>query len=1246
MKKLLILSAVLVCLLLCCFFAGAADIPLTGTETEVTGMDFTTAKEIRSQSYTLTSAEQAAISNGDLVVFTFVTKAKTACTKMTVTVDGAEGVPSLTYFIPVQWTRVTVPVVAKNLSSVALTVEGTVLMAQASYENRGAVDIATTDTESGQHLLEPFVYTRLDGNAGLGVGSTKDILRSGNFLYSIGSADSGSLKIIDVSDPASPQVRGKLTDLGGSIRQISLCKTGTDVIITSRQNGAYIADVSDPDHPRVRSVYNSIEMATGLSVAGDLAFICNRQNGIEIVDISDLDHPKHICNVRSGEVQGCLASGNILYCGLWDLCRVDMFDISDLSNVQLIGSAPLSGKGDGMTVCTVGDRTYLYAATGQHTEKVASSTTQIDLRYGHGNGLDIFDVTDPAHPEWLSTSRVDGRYYYPNSDNWEAHVSVHDGHVYAYLVCTLNGVYTFDVTDPRAPIRLEHIDVVCPKGTPNYKVLSYSGRVCIFPYDQNVETHGAISAIDVVDGVMYLGDFNTDSYIYQGGEAVYDRHVPPAANVDPAGGESYYTSFDGAGLQGYAAVRNGYQYYTVEPHGDNLFVACGSAGLLVMDKEMNTLAQYPTDGICFDLYIHGDTLYAAVGDAGVAAYTISGTTLTKQWVYKAQYGTCRSVEASKTGKFLALQTGANYVELIDTANHNKTLIWKKGSAQAYHRNLLRYQGGRYLGAWSLSSYEYWFDCGENDSLTTPKLVKTFTTSKNSMAGGGTQAGNLMLAMPANGYMLYDPLSEATTITGTTIKADSTMTGNPIIEGNVMISCDRIYGHIYMVDVSNISAPKVLKTVDVPGNPDLARVVDDTVYVPLGYQGMMKFDFLPFRLESGYVPENDADAIAAGYSWSYTTESGETTYYRDLTGDYGAYTQGLAKDDAATREHAGVLKLLQDYTITAEMPENTNALISNPAKAFNLDFNGHKITNSLATRTGAYFLYYNASSGSYTAKVHFFSSADTPGEYDHSAYTDSATRMMIGAGFGNISANIKMDVTVENLIASSGNMPIINMESTDNRLVLRGCDFTTAKKQYAAVVVGVPNGVGVGGSIPCRADVTVEDCTLRSGFCGLELVDYVYINSANKTNYYTTDFHYTLTLLGTNTFTCQPTSRAAATHGVLIEMQTGTESFEQSDPADVAATSEGNKLVWAEPVTEDTLTSFTVTSEQARVPGDLDGNGTVNMRDILTLRQALAGGYGVVIPESVGDLNHDGSTNMRDLLTLRQYLAGGYGVTLG
>ena len=73
------------------------------------------------------------------------------------------------------------------------------------------------------------------------------------------------------------------------------------------------------------------------------------------------------------------------------------------------------------------------------------------------------------------------------------------------------------------------------------------------------------------------------------------------------------------------------------------------------------------------------------------------------------------------------------------------------------------------------------------------------------------------------------------------------------------------------------------------------------------------------------------------------------------------------------------------------------------------------------------------------------------------------------------------------------------------------------------------------------------------------------------------------------------------------------------------------------------TTFAIASATRK--GDMDGNGTINMRDLLTLRQYLAGGYGVVLTTAVGDLDGNGSINMRDLLTLRQYLAGGYGIVL-
>lgn len=65
-----------------------------------------------------------------------------------------------------------------------------------------------------------------------------------------------------------------------------------------------------------------------------------------------------------------------------------------------------------------------------------------------------------------------------------------------------------------------------------------------------------------------------------------------------------------------------------------------------------------------------------------------------------------------------------------------------------------------------------------------------------------------------------------------------------------------------------------------------------------------------------------------------------------------------------------------------------------------------------------------------------------------------------------------------------------------------------------------------------------------------------------------------------------------------------------------------------------------------IPGDVNGDNSINTVDITWLRRYRAGGYdNVVINESAADVNDDDKINTVDITWIRRYRAGGYGVEL-
>ena len=64
-----------------------------------------------------------------------------------------------------------------------------------------------------------------------------------------------------------------------------------------------------------------------------------------------------------------------------------------------------------------------------------------------------------------------------------------------------------------------------------------------------------------------------------------------------------------------------------------------------------------------------------------------------------------------------------------------------------------------------------------------------------------------------------------------------------------------------------------------------------------------------------------------------------------------------------------------------------------------------------------------------------------------------------------------------------------------------------------------------------------------------------------------------------------------------------------------------------------------------IPGDVNGDGEVNAKDVTTLRRFVAGGHGIELTPEAADVNKDGNITAKDISILRRFLAGGYGVTL-
>ena len=413
----------------------------------------------------------------------------------------------------------------------------------------------------------------------------------GNNLY----CGTGSIvQVYDVSVPTRPILRSQCL-IHGSVRQ--LVADDRAIYVTARGGGVSIIDASDLDNLKYAVRYDAIELATGVDVAGDVLFVTLRGYGVELVDVTDIYNPQHIYCQDTEESQSCWYQDGYLYSGEWGKGIVTTIKASDMSDIRVLSEVELYGHGDGLS--TFGNR--LYVSTGHHARHTDMSTADAQ---GQGHGLDVFDISDPAKPVFISRCQFDRLYKRGAGDWWTVRPSA-DGKT-VFVADTFNGLYAVDLSDEANP------EIV--------------GRLFLQNDEKPSSAGTYVSSVAVGDGVVYATGQHYGLIVIKCDRARKVERPSGTLPSNPGARHPYTTPEDSHFKAWQPDVRAQVRALAVSDN-DLLLAACSDAGLYVLRKdETGGLLQIAKGRMSFagDVCCRNGRVYVAEGQDGLGVYEISG----------------------------------------------------------------------------------------------------------------------------------------------------------------------------------------------------------------------------------------------------------------------------------------------------------------------------------------------------------------------------------------------------------------------------------------------------------------------------------------------------------------------------------------------------------------------------------------------------------------------------------------------
>ena len=626
---------------------------------------------------------------------------------------------------------------------------------------------------------------------------------SGNGLYldetTLYCGAGNELYVFCVDDPERPRLRSRVDGIG-RLRQI--VARGGIVYGAARETGVWVIDARNAANARVAARFDTVELATGLALAGNVLFVSQRNNGVEFVDVSDFRCPAHIDIRKTPESQSVAYSNGWLYSGEWGAGGVTVFDVHDMSDVRDMGIVPLKGFGDGLAV----HGNVLFASTGHH-RKDASRSREENLGLGHG--LELFDISCPGKPRFLS--RLDFPKLFRGAQDWWTVRPSADGRT-VLAADAHNGLFAVDVSNVSRP--------------------SIVGRL-VLPGEE------AVSYVAVGSNVVYFTAQNYGLGVVQCPRA---SHCPPSGGAVPAHAEARksYATPTGSHFHAWTPPQR-VQVRGAAACAKHLYAACGAGGLWALTFDVKgglREARRLGSRVCCDVAVRGNRLYSAEDVDGLAVYSLENPLAPREIARTKDFAgkglECAIWVVAPEGRRVVVSNRAGYYVL--EADTLRPCGGPFGLCPAWGRYVAEdVVGGRYLALHGCNGGFMWIDIG-GDEAKPCGLFRANTCGQTDNACAFR--GDRLLRM-SRGEMQFLTPGESGENRWKGVELEGRCSGYPSWDGgNRVALTSRMDRRVAMVDVADEGHPRVVWKETLPGHPDRSFFWQGRLVVPCGYQGLL------------------------------------------------------------------------------------------------------------------------------------------------------------------------------------------------------------------------------------------------------------------------------------------------------------------------------------------------------------------------------------------------------------------------